>query len=47
MTMTPTLVASRTALPPKGVNFPWDGPAENCVPRFSLRVLTNKDCCND
>ena len=28
----PTLVASRTALPPEGANFPWGGPAENCVP---------------
>jgi adenosylcobyric acid synthase len=25
----PTLVASRTALPPEGANFPWGGPAEN------------------
>ncbi|MBA3593626.1 MAG: cobyric acid synthase [Polaromonas sp.] len=28
----PTLVASRTTLPPEGANFPWGGPAENCVP---------------
>ena len=28
----PTLVASRTSLPPEGANFPWGGPAENCVP---------------
>jgi adenosylcobyric acid synthase len=26
----PTLVASRTALPPKGANFSWGGPAKNC-----------------
>jgi len=26
----PTLVASRTTLPPEGANFPWGGPAENC-----------------
>ncbi|MBH2010685.1 MAG: hypothetical protein I8H71_13360, partial [Xanthomonadaceae bacterium] len=25
----PTLVASRTALPPGGADFPWGGPAEN------------------
>lgn len=25
----PTLVASRTTLPPVGANFPWGGPAEN------------------
>ncbi|QDL39066.1 hypothetical protein EUB48_18520 [Rhodoferax sediminis] len=24
----PTLVASRTALPPEGASFPWGGPAE-------------------
>ena len=27
--MAPTLVASRTTLPPGGADFPWDGPAEN------------------
>ena len=27
---TPTLVASRTALPPEGANFPRGGPSENC-----------------
>ena len=27
----PTLVASRTTLPPEGANFPWGGPAENWV----------------
>ena len=32
MDMAPTLVASRTALPPEGADFPWDGPAENRVP---------------
>ncbi len=26
----PTLVASRTALPPETTNFPWGGPAEDC-----------------
>jgi adenosylcobyric acid synthase len=26
----PTLVASRTALPPKGASFSWGGPAKNC-----------------
>ncbi len=29
--MAPTFVASRTALPPEGANFPWGGPAENCM----------------
>ena len=29
MNIAPTLVASRTALPPEGANFPWGGPAEN------------------
>ena len=28
---TPTLVASRTALPPEGANFPRGGPAKNCA----------------
>ncbi|NQW93663.1 MAG: N-acetyltransferase, partial [Polaromonas sp.] len=27
----PTLVASRTALPPEGTNFPRGGPSQNCV----------------
>jgi uncharacterized protein len=27
----PTLVASRTALPPEGANFPRGGPSENCL----------------
>jgi hypothetical protein len=27
--MTPTLVASRTSLPPEGANFPRGGPSEN------------------
>jgi uncharacterized protein len=27
----PTLVASRTALPPEGTNFPRGGPSENCL----------------
>jgi FdhD protein len=30
MHMAPTLVASRTALPPEGANFPRGGPSENC-----------------
>ncbi len=30
--VTPTLVASRTALPPEGANFPRGGPSENCLP---------------
>ena len=30
--MTPTLVASRTALPPEGANFPRGGPSENYAP---------------
>ncbi|HEY3048728.1 MAG TPA: ATP-binding protein [Polaromonas sp.] len=30
--MAPTLVASRTALPPEGANFPRGGPSENCAP---------------
>lgn len=25
--MVPTLVTTRTALPPEGVALPWDGPA--------------------
>ena len=29
--MTPTLVASRTALPPEGANFPRGGPSENSL----------------
>ena len=29
--MTPTLVASRTALPPEGANFPKGGPSENSL----------------
>ena len=33
----PTLVASRTALPPEGANFPRGGPSENCpLPSGSL-----------
>ncbi len=28
----PTLVASHTALPPEGANFPRGGPSENCLP---------------
>ena len=28
----PTLVASRTALPPEGADFPWGGPSKNCLP---------------
>ena len=30
--LTPTLVASRTALPPEGADFPRGGPAENLTP---------------
>ncbi|MBC7608501.1 MAG: prepilin-type N-terminal cleavage/methylation domain-containing protein [Polaromonas sp.] len=30
--MAPTLVASRTTLPPEWANFPRGGPSENCVP---------------
>ena len=30
--MTPTLVASRTALPPEGANFSRGGPSKNCTP---------------
>ena len=30
--MAPTLVASRTALPPEGGLSPWDGPAANFAP---------------
>jgi molybdopterin-guanine dinucleotide biosynthesis protein A len=29
--MAPTLFASRNALPPKGANLPWGGPAEDCA----------------
>ena len=29
--MTPTLVASRTTLPPVGANFPQGGLSENCI----------------
>ena len=29
--MTPTLVASRTTLPPEEANFPGGGPSENCM----------------
>ena len=36
--MAPTLVASRTALPPEGANFPRGGPSENC-PNFSKGLL--------
>ncbi len=39
--MAPTLVASRTALPPEGANFPWGGPAENCFHIFLLDVIFN------
>ena len=31
----PTLVASRTTLPPEGANFPRGGPSENCVATIS------------
>ena len=31
--MTPTLFASRNSLPPEGADFPWGGPAENCMIR--------------
>ena len=29
MSMAPTLVTARTALPPEGANSPWGGPAGN------------------
>jgi AraC family transcriptional regulator of adaptative response / DNA-3-methyladenine glycosylase II len=32
LNVAPTLVASRTALPPEGANFPRGGPSENCAP---------------
>jgi len=28
--MAPTLGTACPSLPPKGANFPWGGPAENC-----------------
>ena len=31
----PTLVASRTELPPEGANFPGGGPSENCAPTIA------------
>jgi len=41
--MTPTLVASRTALPPEGAGLTWGGPAlrplEDQAHHESLRVL--------
>ena len=37
--MAPTLVASRTALPPEGANFPRGGPSENSLmPKELLRI---------
>ena len=36
--MAPTLVASRTALPPEGANFSTGGPSKNC-PTFAKRLL--------
>ena len=34
--MAPTLVASRTALPPEGANFPRGGPSENCSTEITI-----------
>ncbi len=39
MRVTPTLVAARTALPPKGAAAPWGGPAAQPGPRFELQRL--------
>ncbi len=38
MEQTPTLVASRTALPPEGVDLPWSGPAANRQHSKPLRL---------
>ena len=40
--MAPTLVASRTALPPEGANFPRGGPSGNSL-AFSLGILDFQD----
>ena len=36
--MAPTLVASRTALPPVGADLPWGGPASNRLPASDMRL---------
>ena len=38
MEQTPTLVASRTALPPEGADLSWSGPAANRQPSKPLRL---------
>jgi 16S rRNA (cytosine967-C5)-methyltransferase len=38
----PTLVASRTALPPKGANFPRGGPSENSAPPYTAYTLVDQ-----
>ena len=54
LNVAPTLVASRTALPPEGANFAWGGPAQNSaasalpdllgsVPHSSLGILDFQD----
>src|SRR5439155_22942043 len=42
--MAPTLFTSCNALPPEGANFPWGGPAENCLAFLGLGcpALLNK-----
>ncbi len=39
----PTLVASRTSLPPGGANFPRGGPSENCSPASAIRGYRIED----
>jgi lipoprotein-releasing system ATP-binding protein len=38
----PTLVASRTALPPEGANSPRGGPSENFAPVLQAKALTKR-----
>ncbi len=38
----PTLVASRTTLPPEGANFPRGGPSENWAPLYSDYTLVDQ-----
>jgi N-acetylmuramate 1-kinase len=38
MEQTPTLVASRTTLPPEGADLPWSGPAANRQPSKPMRL---------
>ena len=40
--MAPTLVASRTALPPEGANFPGGGPSENWVSLYNDYTLVDQ-----